>query len=341
MPRIMGETVDQLVTLEIKNRGMPHGILRRLYDAARRHAGDQPLTMAIAERLQKTISPGDTVLIMTGAGYVPTMEKGESDGPPGAVALARILQKGLGAVPVYVCEPNHADVIVAASHAIGVAVRPFAQARGQRLGAAIATSPSDQAGVAAWAGSLLAEMQPKVVIGTERLGPGKDGAVYAAKGLPLSGPNAINEGLIDISEVMVRAQAGGALAIGIGDHGNEIGFAAIYDTVVESMPHGEKLATTVSSDIVLPAMCSNWGCYGIEACLAYLLGRPELMHGPADEERVLRRSFEAGVLEATYFSAEFLVDGLDGETSASVVQILGNIVRKNLEQPLGYAGRKK
>ena len=50
--------------------------------------------------------------------------------------------------------------------------------------------------------------------------------------------------------------------------------------------------------------------------------------------------FDAGVLEASYFSSEYLVDGLDGETSVSIVQILGNIVRKNLEPAVGYAGRR-
>ena len=34
------------------------------------------------------------------------------------------------------------------------------------------------------------------------------------------------------------------LTIGIGDHGNEIGFGAIYNAVVETMPKGEILATT-------------------------------------------------------------------------------------------------
>ncbi len=41
---------------------------------------------------------------MTGAGYEPTLPKGESDGPPGAASLARILYRGLGAVPVFVNE---------------------------------------------------------------------------------------------------------------------------------------------------------------------------------------------------------------------------------------------
>ena len=89
MPDIMGEAVDQLVTIEVKNRGAPHGILRALYDAARRHGGGRPLTMVIAEAIKARVKPSDTVLLVTGAGYLPTMPKGESDGPPGAAALAR------------------------------------------------------------------------------------------------------------------------------------------------------------------------------------------------------------------------------------------------------------
>lgn len=334
MPDIVGETVDQLITLEIKNRGAAKGILKPLYAAARKVAGDRPISMAIAQALQARLRPGSPIFLMTGAGYIPTMVKGESDGPPGAATLAKILHKGLGAVPVFVCEPNHAEVIVAASHAAGLPVRPFAHARDGGLGAALSTCPPDQDQVTAWTRHILDDMAPAIVLGTERLGPGRDGAVYAAKGVPLSGPNAINEGLIDISSVMTEARERGIFTIGVGDHGNEIGFGAIHDTVVAAMPRGELLATPVAADLVLPAMTSNWGCYGIEACLAFLLGRPELMHSREDELRILRRCFDAGVLEATYFSAEFLVDGLDGETSASIVQILGNIVRKNLEPAL-------
>ncbi|WP_293863959.1 glutamate cyclase domain-containing protein [uncultured Alsobacter sp.] len=339
MPDIIGEAVDQLITIEVKNRGGPHGILRPLYEAARRLAGGRPLTAVIAERLRERIKPGDTVFLVTGAGYLPTMPKGESDGPPGAAALGRVLYKGLGAVPVFVVEPNHVDVMEACARAAGLGLRSFAHARDQRLGAAIVSPPPEQAAVAAWIDHCVAEMRPAAVIGVERLAPGKDGAIYAAKGLPLSGPNAINEGLIDMSGIMPAAARTGALTIGIGDHGNELGFGAIYDTVVATMPHGDRIATTVAADLVLPAMNSNWGSYGVEACLAFLLGRADLMHAPDMEERILRRAFEAGVLEAMAFSGEFLVDGLDGETSVSVVQFLGNIVRKNLEKPVGYAGR--
>ncbi|HTB42955.1 MAG TPA: glutamate cyclase domain-containing protein [Acetobacteraceae bacterium] len=333
MPDHVGEAVDRLISMEIKNRGMPFGILQPLYEAARKAAGGRPLTILAAEGLHKNLRRGDTVLVLTGAGYGPTMPKGESDGPPGAAALARILYRGLGAVPVFVCEACHVDPIVAASEAGGLMVRPFVQARDRRLGAALAAAPADQSKVNDWVASLYAEMKPKAVVCTERLGPGADGVIHTATALPLQGPESQFDPCIDISGVVDRANAEGIFSVGIGDHGNELGFGTIYDAVVRTMPKGDRMATVTRTDIVVPAMMSNWGCYGIEACLAFLLKRPELMHSPALEERIVRACLDAGGLEAMFCTTDFSVDGLDGETSMACVQILGNIVRKNLEPP--------
>jgi hypothetical protein len=141
---MVGEAVDRLITIEAKNPGMPHGILLPMYLAARKAAGDQPVTMTAAKGLVKALGKGDVVFIMTGAGYEPTMPKGESDGPPGAASLARILYRGLGAIPVYVNEACHADPIVASSEAAHLMVKPFEQARDRHLGAAIENAPTDQ-----------------------------------------------------------------------------------------------------------------------------------------------------------------------------------------------------
>lgn len=332
------EAIDQLVTLDIKNAGGPRGVLRQLYEAARAIAGG-PVAAAIADALLARVKPGEVVFLLTGAGYMPTMPKGESDGPPGAAALARILHRGLGAVPVFLVEPHHADVMAAAATASALSLRPLKEALETRMGAAIAASPATQPEADAWMRDIVAQLKPSAVIGIERLAPGEDGAIYAAKGLPLSGPDGINTGVTDIAGVMVAAGEAGALTVGIGDHGNEAGFGSVRETTIAVMPHGAKLATTVRADLVFPAANANWGSYAVEAALACRLGDAALMHSPATEERVLRRCFEAGVLEAMAFSAEYLVDGLEGETSVAVVQILGNIVRKHLEAPRGYAGR--
>ena len=331
---MVGEAVDRLITIEAKNRGMPHGILQPMYDAARKAAGNKPVTMAAAKGLKKHLGKGDVVFIMTGAGYEPTMPKGESDGPPGAASLARILYRGLGAIPVYVNEECHADPIVASSEAAGLMVKPFEQARDRHLGAAIANAPTEQSQDQGLDRQALRRLQAQG--GGRHRAPGRRRGRQSSippPALPLTGPKSKFQGCIDIGDVVTEANRRKIFSVGIGDHGNELGFGTIYDAVVKTMPKGKALATVVKTDVVMPAMMSNWGCYGIEACLAYLLSKPQLIHSPEMEKRIVQACLDAGGLEAMYCTTDFLVDGLDGETSMACMQFLSNIVRKNLEPP--------
>jgi hypothetical protein len=193
-------------------------------------------------------------------------------------------------------------------------------------------TPDHQGAVEQWVEHVLDRYQPTAVISTERIGPGKNGVLHSATGIPFANPATGNpNSIVDIAPLVEAARKRGIATIGIGDHGNEIGFGAIHDVVVETMPKGALLATTTACDVVFPCMMSNWGCYGIEAALAYQLEKPEIMHDGALEERVLRACLDAGGVEAMFCTTDFMVDGLDGETSVAVVHILGNIVRKNLE----------
>ena len=333
MPDIIGNTIDRLCTVDARNRGMPHDFLTKLYDAARALVDDRPISIVAAERLVATLSKGDVVLVLTGAGLKPILPEGENDGPPGAAALSRALYRGIGAVPVYVLEQHHARPVIASSQSLGVMVKQFDEAQKYGLGAAVELAPNAQEDVPQWVEQVLAHYQPKAIISTERLGPGKNGEMHSATAMPLSAFDPTPGAAIDTSPLVDAARARGILTIGIGDHGNEIGFGAIYDKVVDIVPKGEVMAATTPTDILFPAMMSNWGCYGIEAALAFLLGRADLMHTPEQEERLLRDCLNAGGLEAAYCSTNFLVDGLEGESSMAVVQLLGNIVRKNLEPP--------
>lgn len=337
MPDIIGESIDRLLTIEMKNRGMPHNILLPLYEAARKEGGGRPLAMRAAEGLVKAVGKGEAVFIMTGAGYPPHMPKGESDGPPGAAALARALYWGLGAVPVYVSEEMHIDPIIASSEAAHIMVKDFAEAKEKRLGAAVATAPTDATKVAAWAASIFDEYQPKALISIERLGPNEHGIINSATGWALD-PEI---GIVDLTPIVDEAEKRGVFSIGIGDHGNEIGFGRIHDDVKRIMPQGAKSqsdtpggsATSVKTDVLIPAMMSNWGAYGIEAALAFLLKKQDLMHDPEMERRVITKCLEAGGLEAMYCSTAFMVDNCEGESSMAVVQILGDMVRLNLQSP--------
>ena len=337
MPDYIGEHIDRLITTEIKNRGMPHGFLIELYEVARKEAGGRPLTTLAAEGLVRSVGKGDAVFLMTGAGYPPHLPKGESDGPPGAAALARALYWGLGAVPVYVCEANHVDPVIASSEGAHIMVKDFADARDLRLGAAITTAPTSSAEVAEWAKAVYDEYQPKALISIERLGPNEHGIHNSATGWTIGEET----GIVDLTPVVTEAEARGVFSIGTGDHGNEIGFGRIHDDVKRIMPQGAKsqsgtpggMATVLKTDVLIPAMSSNWGAYGVEAALAYLLGNPDLVHSPEMDRAIVTKCIEAGGLEAMYCSTNFLVDNCEGESSMAIVQLLGDMVRLNLREP--------
>lgn len=110
-------------------------------------------------------------------------------------------------------------------------IRSFEAARDHRLGASIAEAPAAQHDVAGWVTTLLAETKPKALVSAERLGPASDGLPHGATGIAIDVP-----GIIDTSALVAAAKAAGIPTIGIGDHGNELGFGTIYDAVVETMP---------------------------------------------------------------------------------------------------------
>lgn len=329
MPEILGEAVDRLITVELKNRGMPHGFLAALYDAAREEGGGEPLTARAARLLHGAAKPGSAVFILTGAGYPPQMPKGESDGPPGSAVLARMLYWGCGAVPIYVCEAKHAEPIQAASEAAAVMIHPAELAVGRGFGGAILTAPDDAGAVAAWAADLFERWRPAALVTVERLGPAADGVIYNATGQP-KGPETR---IVDLTPVVAEAAARGVPSIGIGDHGNEMGFGRIGEAVRRLLPFGAVNACTVATDVLLPCMMSNWGAYGIAAVLGFMLGRPDVVHTAEQDRAIVQACLQAGGLEAHMCTKRFIVDGADGESSMAVAQLLNNMVRLALDRP--------
>jgi len=334
VPDIIGEYVDRLVTVEMRNRGMNHNIIAPIYNEARREGGGRPITARAAEALVEHVGEGDVVLIVTGAGYMPEVPHGESDGPPGAVSLARALYWGLKAVPVYVSEVCHAPPIKASSEAAGLMIRDYDLAKDRRMGAAQVTAPEDQAEIDGWASELLAKMQPKAIIAIERLGPNESGIVHYSTGV--APKNCVN-----IAPLFDQAAAQNVLSIGIGDNGNEIGFGRIHSFMQDFHPYGRETQTdkpggaitVTATDIFLPASISNWGAYGVAAMLGFLLKDKELVQDPKIEERVIRACLDAGGWEMRYCTSRFIVDGAEGESSMAIVQLLRDMVGLNIAPP--------
>jgi hypothetical protein len=331
----MADSIDRLVTVEMRNQGMPSGKIAPLYDAARAEGGGGPLAHRAATGLLASAHRHDTVLIVTGAGSGPLIPNGENDGPVGAAVLARALHWGVGCTPVMVCEPHHATPIVAACEALGVGIRDLGQATRSHAGGAVVTSPAVQDEVGAWAAELLDRLRPAAIVAIERLGPNSKGVVHGSTGLSGWDP------LVDLAPLFAAAAERGVFSVGIGDAGNEIGFGRIVDDVRRIQPHGERcqcecgagMATVVPTDVLVVAAVSNWGACAIEACIAMQLGRLDLQHSPREAERAIVRCLEAGGLEAMYCTQRFFVDGIAGESSVSMVQLLREMVRIYLEAP--------
>lgn len=123
----------------------------------------------------------------------------------------------------------------------------------------------------------------------------------------------------DITDLMSPAhqlfesanRAGTIVTIGIGDGGNEIGMGKIaWDVINRNIPGGGLVACRVPTDHLIVAGVSNWGAYALGAGIAHLRDEPleAELFDPAREQEILRLMVEQGPL----------VDGVLGTPAASV-----------------------
>ena len=73
------------------------------------------------------------------------------------------------------------------------------------------------------------------------------------------------------------------------------------------------MASAVTTDIVMPVSISNWGAYALEAGLAILAGRAELLHDADTERRMLVDCVAAGGVDGVTARQILAVDGTSAE----------------------------
>lgn len=338
MDEITCHYIDRLITIEMRaGQGqIPRFVTHRLYEAARAGQGDRALTFLAADGLRRTLKRGDHVIVATGAGTPPWLPMGETDGPPGAAAIARALDIGLGAKPVVVGEERNIGPIIAALEGIGLMVCDEARFT-QRDGCALVIPmPLGAEAGAAFTKDLLARFAPKAAVFVEKAGPNEEGFYNSLLGTGRSKDVMANAELI-----AAAAKAAGIFTVGIGDGGNEIGFGKIAEAVRDIQPWGRKsrrpdgspgvgIVTVAETDVLIAAAVSNWGGYGLAAALASLEGRPEILHSVADERRMLDRCVAAGAVDGVLCRPVPLVDGTGEETQYAMITILHDIVANSL-----------
>lgn len=319
----MFDTIDRIMNLDIGNRGVD-----KLYWPARaRH--EEPLCAAAARYLAN-LTAGDRVLLITGSLTRPWVSTsiGETDGPVGVAALARALSYGFNAIPVIVTDTSLLEPIGATLRAAGQAVVTLDQAAratsNRRFCSVVVTRgfPLDDAEARSDAARILDDLSPKAVVAVERAGMTPRGTYHNMLGQDYT------EGRARIDYVVEEAARRGVPTIGIGDGGNEIGMGAIVEAVHKHVPHGEILCAKTATDVLLPAGVSNWGCYAIQAALAILTGKTEMMHSAALERRLIEAAAQAGLVDGNTGKCESTVDGMPVDVHMGIVELMAATVQR-------------
>jgi len=328
MPKILGEHIDRLCTVEMRRPGtVPRGVIRPFYEAALKEGGGDPLSFRAARLLMDACSPGVPVFITCNAGVPPYLPWGETDGPPGGAALAHALNLATGALPVFVSSDAHAPPIVAAARAAGLFVLPPDMARKRPRWAAICERYNETAEEDAVATALLERYNPSAIVAIESIGPNKDGIMVSATGYPIPNCPAYHN-------LFRGAARRGIPSVGMGDGGNEIGCGRIQDTVRAIFPNptgGSDVATITSTDVLFFASVSNWAAYGTAAMIAALAKNPKALYGDHIESRVLEAVVGAGAGEGGSANLYPDVDLIDRRVHVDLVHTLGVMVRNSLD----------
>jgi hypothetical protein len=121
------------------------------------------------------------------------------------------------------------------------------------------------------------------------------------------------------------------VTIGIGDGGNEIGMGKVpWDVIQRNIPRGGLIACRVVTELLIVAGVSNWGAYALAAGVALLRGMsvPDDWLDPERERSILEHMVEQGPLvDGVSGAFAAAVDGLPFETYVRPLEQIASIVR--------------
>jgi hypothetical protein len=329
----LGRTVDDLTTTDIGGRAT----IDLISEATHERQGPEP-AMQAAEALDDAVDVGDSVLILTGFLIPPTMVQ-ETDGPPGAVSIARAVDAGLDGNPIIACEPRAVDICEATATAGGLSVLDHEASTGSKRSVTVEAFPSDGEDAREYVDSTLPEVDPAAVVAVEKVAPNAEGVYHNMAGYDVS------EETSKVGELYDRLDD--VLTVSIGDAGNEVGMGLVEDVVRERIDYGAEcqcpcgggIASSIETDLLVPATVSNWGSHAITTCLSEVVGA-DLLHDPDIERRMLEAAAAAGSIDGIVGGTNAWCDGLPTGAHESVVELLGEALDASVhERGGGELGR--
>jgi len=135
---IIGEYVDRLITVEMRPRSLPfRGTIRQLHRYACEKLGVRSLTLLAAQKIIENVKEEDNVFIITGVASMPYLPHGETDGPLGAASMARAVNLGLNAKPLFILGERDIDSVKFSVKAAGLNIEDYEVVKQTRNTAAI------------------------------------------------------------------------------------------------------------------------------------------------------------------------------------------------------------
>lgn len=233
---------------------------------------------------------------------------GETDGPVGTAELAA----ALGALGVAVTAAADAPAFPPLSAAL--------QAAGAEAKAVLIPS----VGTEDFLATLVAEVRPDVFIALERPGKGADGHFHNMRG------GIIDDSVADTDCLLSLAHDAGAVTVGIGDGGNELGMGALR--ALAPRPNGLSIAAARPADYALTAGVSNWWGPGLAALLSYETGR-WLLPTAERETAILQAVVDAGGVDGRDGQSALRVDGLPLEAHLERLKALSALLKAHRPRP--------
>lgn len=329
----IGNAVDRLVSVDLSARGF----IPVLYDEARKLNADRPLCLTAAQQIAARTAPQQHVVIATGLpirGWFGAA-MAENDGPIGAASLARATYIALRAVPIMLCEAEQTNVLRACLQAVGLTPTTFAEydaamasehlVPGRDLPVAIVHGFTADAAKADAEAAMILERTPGALISIERQGVNEHGHYHYGRG-----EKNIPAIMAKIDRLFEIAKAKGFFTIGVGDGGNELGMANIRGAIQTLLPFGDKIVPSVEVSLLVSASVSNFGCYGIEACLAALKGNQAILHSAEQESALIAACVREGAVDGVTGFVEPFVDALSEDVCCGMTRMLHAIVKNGL-----------
>lgn len=166
------------------------------------------------------------------------------------------------------------------------------------------------------------------LVALERVGPGVDGRCRNMRGLDITDNTSPAHLLFEEAACRTPRVA----TIGIGDGGNEIGMGKIAaTTIARNIPHGERIACRTPTDHLIVAGVSNWGAYALAAGVAVLRRQrlPASLFDVERERELLRLMVEQGPLvDGVTARPTVTVDGLTFDDYAEPLRRIGELLEK-------------